>query len=201
MLSIASLKISSINFLTFTISKLRSHSTDVTKFASYIYEELFKSQDGADINGALRNAHEFVGKFLKGQLPDFVLQKYRVMVQRILQYGSAEAVTIPNVRVLIYTDGTQFVGQRRAAILPNPFVQYPLDGLNHDILIDAYLGQENDEGCKELRSLLSRCPIHNQHQFFLFDNPAKIGNLKYLFRMASRATGFCPKRLEKELYR
>jgi hypothetical protein len=73
--------------------------------------------------------------------------------------------------------------------------------LNHDILIGAYFGQESDQGCAELKTLLSNCPIHNSPQFFLFDKPSNIGNLKYLFRMASGASGFCPKCLEKQLKR
>jgi hypothetical protein len=105
------------------------------------------------------------------------------------------------VRVLIYTDGMQFDAGGNRILRPNPFTQYPLHGLNHDIVIGAFFGQEDDDGCKELQSLLSRCPIHDEPQFFLFDKPAKIGNLKYLFRMASGASGFCPKCLEKELYR
>jgi len=177
------------------------YDKDVTKFANYIYDELFKMQQGTDINQALMHAYTFVDKFLKGQLPNFPLKKYRVMMQRILKHGSAESVSIPNVRVLIYTDGMQFDSSGGRILRPNPFMQHPFEGLNHDIVIGAFFGEEEDEGCKELQSLLSRCPIHDELQFFLFDKPARIGNLKYLFRMASGASGFCPKCLEKELYR
>jgi len=177
------------------------YDKDVTKFANYIYDELYKLQQGTDINESLMQAHIFVDKFLQGQLPNFPLKKYRVMMQRILKHGSAESVSIPNVRVLIYTDGMQFDANGGRILRSNPFVERPLKGLNHDIVIGAFFGQDDDDGCQELQSLLSRCPIHDELQFFLFDKPAKIGNLKYLFRMASGASGFCPKCLEKELYR
>jgi hypothetical protein len=95
----------------------------------------------------------------------------------------------------------QFDASGGRILRPNPFMQHPFEGLNHDIVIGAFFGEEEDEGCKELQGLLSRCPIHDELQFFLFDKPARIGNLKYLFRMASGASGFCPKCLEKELYR
>ncbi len=177
------------------------YDKDVTKFANYIYDELYKMQQGTDINEALKQAHVFVEKFLKGKLPDFPLKKYRVMLQRILKHGPVESVSIPNIRVLIYTDGMQFDAGGNRVLLPNPFTQQPIEGLNHDIVIGAFFGNDDDDGCKELQGLLSRCPIHDEKQFFLFDKPAKIGNLKYLFRMASGASGFCPKCLEKELYR
>jgi|GEM_PF-2193718 hypothetical protein len=172
---------------------------NVKKFEDYIYDELMKFQQGTDINQALREAHLFVDKFLKKQLPNFLLKKYRSMTQRVLKHDSSESVAIPNVRVLIYTDGMQYT-DRDKVLRPNPFKQSPLEGLNHDILIGAFFGKETDDGCKDLRGILSRCPIHDELQFFLFDNPAKIGDLKYLFRMASGASGFCPKCLEKELY-
>ncbi|MEJ7769340.1 MAG: Ig-like domain-containing protein [Chitinophagaceae bacterium] len=177
------------------------YDKDVTKFANYIYDELYKMQQGTDINQALLQAHAFVEKFVKGQLLNFPLKKYRVMMQRILKHGPVESVSIPNVRVLIYTDGMQFDASGNRELHANPFTQKPIEGLNHDIVIGAFFGNEEDEGCRELQSLLSRCPIHDETQFFLFDKPAKIGNLKYLFRMASGASGFCPKCLEKELYR
>jgi hypothetical protein len=177
------------------------YDKDVTKFANYLYDELYKMQQGTDINQALTQAHSFVEKFLKGQLPNFPLKKYRVMMQRILKHGPVESVSIPNVRVLIYTDGMQFDSVGNRGLNQNPFIQYPIEGLNHDIVIGAFFGQGNDDGCSELQGLLSKCPIHDETQFFLFDKPAKIGNLKYLFRMASGASGFCPKCLEKELNR
>lgn len=184
-----------------TIANLISRfDKDVTHFADYIHDELGKMLHGTDINQVLMHAHTFVDKFLKKQLTDLPVGNYRVMMQRILKYGSSEAVSIPNVRVLLYTDGKQFDKMGGRILRPNPFVQYPLEGLNHDIVIGAFFGKETDEGCKEFKSLLSRCPIHDELQFFLFDNPAKIGNLKYLFRMASGASGFCPKCLEKEMF-
>lgn len=188
-------------FLDTIANLIYRYDKDVTKFANYLYDELYKMQQGTDINQALREAHSFVQKFIKGQLPSFPLKKYRVMMQRILKHGSVESVSVANVRVLIYTDGMQFDANENRTLLPNPFEQQPIEGLNHDIVIGAFFGQDDDDGCKELQSLLSRCPIHDETQFFLFDKPAKIGNLKYLFRMASGASGFCPKCLEKELYR
>jgi len=174
---------------------------NVRKFAGYIYEELFKMQQGTDINKALDVAHSFIDKFLRKQSLDFGGKDYTPMQQVIIKGRSAASVTIPNVRVLIYTDGMQFDTRGEKQLRPNPFVRNVLPGLNHDIVIGAFFGQERDEGCRELKSLLSPCPIHEVPQFFLFDSPDKISYLKTLFRMASGASGFCPMCLERELRR
>jgi hypothetical protein len=183
-----------------TIEKLINRfDTDEKKFENYLYDELFKMQQGTDINQALLQAHSLVDKFLKGQLPNFPIKKYRPMMQRILT-SNGDSVFVPNIRVLIYTDGRQFAHGTKT-LHPNPFTQSPLEGLNHDIVIGAFFGKEDDEGCQDLKSILSKCPIHDELQFFLFDDPSRISSLKYLFRMASGASGFCPKDLDRELYR
>ena len=114
---------------------------------------------------------------------------------------TAGSVSIPNARVLIYTDGQQFDANKNRRLKGNPFIKKPLPGLNHDIVIGAFFGQERDEGCRELKSLLSKCPIHDETQFFLFDTPDRVNYLQTLFRMASGASGFCPICLEKGLIR
>ncbi|RDC62687.1 VWA domain-containing protein [Adhaeribacter pallidiroseus] len=173
---------------------------DVKKFANYLYDELYTMQQGTDINRALQQAYSFVDKFMKKQLPDFKVRDYAPMKQIILK-SSGDSLSIANVRVLIYTDGMQYDAQKNKILKANPFKLNPIVGLNHDIVIGAFFGNETDEGCQELQSLLSECPIHDERQFFLFNNPAKINILKYLFRMASGASGFCPRCLEKQLYR
>jgi hypothetical protein len=184
-----------------TVSNIIGRHRTIETFATYLYNELFKFQQGTDINKALQQAHSFVDKFLKKQLEGFPVKNYRPMLQRILKFNSVDAVSIPNVRVLMYTDGMQYVAKGSKVLSPNPFKQNLLQELNHDILIGAYFGLESDKGCQDLKNLVSNCPIHNIPQFFLFDNPAHIGDLKYLFRMASGASGFCPRCLEKQLKR
>lgn len=179
---------------------LKRFDKDVKKFAGYLHDELFMMQGGTDINRALQQAYSFVDKFLKKQLPDFTVRDYAPMRQIILG-SNGDSLSIANVRVLIYTDGMQYDANRNKILNDNPFKQNPLAGLNHDIVIGAFFGQETDEGCQELKGLLSTCPIHDELQFFLFNNPAKINILKYLFRMASGASGFCPRCLDKQLIR
>ncbi|QNF34718.1 VWA domain-containing protein [Adhaeribacter swui] len=187
-------------FMDTVANLLQRFDKDVKKFANYLYDELYMMQQGTDINRALQQAYIFVDKFMKKQLPDFKVRDYTPMKQIILK-SSGDSLSIANVRVLIYTDGMQYDANKNKVLQDNPFKVNPIAGLNHDIVIGAFFGDENDEGCRELQSLLSNCPIHDVPQFFLFNNPAKINILKYLFRMASGASGFCPKCLEKQLYR
>ncbi len=121
------------------------------------------------------------------------------MTQRIMKAGSTESVSVPNVRVLLYTDGMQRDAQGNRTLHPNPFTSNPLPGLNHDVVIGAFFGQATDEGCQELQSLLARCPRHDEPQFFLFNSPDQTDDLKELFRMASGASGFCPRCLAVKL--
>ncbi len=192
------------HMVTDTISNLIDQYKNVKAFGNYIYDELFEMQQQTDINQALAVAHSFVDKFMKNQLPGFPLKEYTPMSHRLpigkSTDGKIISAAIPNVRVFIYTDGMQYDSNQNKRLYDNPFQADPIEGLNHDIVIGAFFGQENDDGCQELKSLLSYCPIHTTtKQFFLFDGPEKIDYLKNLFRMASGASGFCPLCLDKTL--
>jgi hypothetical protein len=178
---------------------IKDYNNDVNQFSDYLYAQLFKMQRGTDINKALRVAHEYVGNFLQNRLNDFPVKNYTSMQQRILKAQSVDSISVPNVRVLIYTDGRQFVENGEKQLKANPFIQSPLPGLNHDVVIGAFLGKLKDDGCNELKGLLSECPRHDTTQFFLLDTHEKTRYLKHLFRMASGASGFCPMCLSQQL--
>ena len=183
-------------------SLIRRFDKDVSKFTTFIYEELYKMQQGTqgtDINAALKKAYAYVEGFLKKKL-DFPVKNYTPMYQSVLLGNSARSVSIPNIRVLLYTDGMQYDSSGNRRLKPNPFSASPLAGLNHDIVIGAFLGRSSEEGCNELKELLGNCPIHDEvQQFFLLDTAKKLGLMKHLFRMASGASGFCPLCLGKQL--
>jgi hypothetical protein len=157
-------------------------------------------QRGTDINLALQEAYQFVDKFLNKELPDFPIKDYEPMKQIILN-EKGESLSVANVRVLIYTDGMQYDAKKGKVLHDNPFKKKPLPDLNLDVVTGVFFGQETDDGCQELQGLLSKCPTHDVLQFFLFDSPTKIGVLRNLFRMASGASGFCPRCISKELKR
>jgi hypothetical protein len=179
---------------------IKRFDKDVRKFSAYIYDELFSMQQGTDINAALKAAYTYIDAFLQKKL-NFPVPNYSPMYQSIMKGGSATSVSIPNIRVMMYTDGRQYDAQEGRHLKPNPFLKPPA-GLNHDVLIGAFFGRASDDGCAELKELVIFCPTHEDtKQFFLFDTPKKIDLMKHLFRMASGASGFCPLCLGKELRR
>lgn len=166
-----------------TVKQILDEYQTVEKFADYLYTELLEMQGTTDIIGALQAAYSFVDKFLNKSIPNF--QDYTPLEQ-VLYTKNGEQKVIPNTRVLLYTDGQQYL-QGVSSPLENPF-----KNMSTDILIGAFFGQHTDAGCAEFRAILSPCPQHGFEQFFLFDSPTKSQTLRKLFRMASGASGFCP---------
>jgi hypothetical protein len=95
-----------------------------------------------------------------------------------------EQLTVPNVRVLIYSDGEYNPPDGKP--LANPFANEPLS-----VLMTVYMGGGQDEGAKQMQSLACTCPTHSVNGYFLINNPERYQTLRYLFRMASGTTGFC----------
>lgn len=172
-----------------TIKEIINEFGDENTFADYLYSELLKMQGTTDINGALKAAFSFVDKFLKKQIPNF--QDYTPLEHDGYTYNGT-IKKLPNARVLIYSDGQQYVNGVTEP-LTNPFRE-----MDVDILMGAFFGKDTDAGCSELRSIMSKCPKHGNEQFFLIDNPSKIAGLRNLFKMASGASGFCPLCIPKE---
>ena len=177
-------------------SLIKRFDADVHKFALFLEEELGSMKQGTDINAALNEAYWVVSNFMENKFRSIYDGQYSPVQQTILKFGTIDSVSIPNVRVLIYTDGMQYDARENRTLLPNPFNAHPILGLNHDVLIGAYFGQGNEDGAAQLSSVVSKCPVHDVRQFFLIDSPTRINSLQSLFRMASGASGFCPKCLE-----
>lgn len=159
------------------------------EFANYLYNELNEMRGTTDINGALKAADSFAQAFRNNSIPG--LTNYSVM-EHIVYTRAGETKNVPNIRVLMYTDGIQYTGDHTEPLY-NPFGSW-----DTDVLMGAFFGQPDEEGCSELRSVLSKCPSHGFEQFFLLDHPSKTAQIRKLFRMASGASGFCPLCLPKE---
>ncbi len=170
-----------------TVEDLLNEYENPQKFAKYLNSELAALNGGTNINGALNLAYSFVKKFIDGNVPG--MENCIANVQT--QWIGNKSIDIPNVRVMLYTDGAQL--QHYGDII-NPF-KANKDEL--DLLIGAYIGNPDDEGCKQLEEITSNCPIHNKKQFYVMDDPKKIATLRGLFRMASGTSGFCPYCIEK----
>lgn len=168
--------------LTESVETILSKYPDAAQLAKYLYSELSSMNGGTDINSALTMANAFVEKFINGEVPGMSNCIPNVQNQFIPARGLS--IDVPNVRVLIYTDGEQ---------LPSfgPIVN-PFKANDPDVLIGAFIGSESDNGCSALKDILSTCPVHNVKQFYVLDSPTKAATLRGLFRMASGTSGFCP---------
>ena len=170
-----------------TVEDILNEHENPQKFAKYLYNELAALNGGTNINGALNLAYSFVKKFIDGSVPGMENCIANVQTQLI----GNKSVDVPNVRIMLYTDGEQL--QHYGQIV-NPF---KANNEELDLLIGAYIGNPDDAGCKQLEEITGSCPIHNQKQFYTMDDPKKIATLRGLFRMASGTSGFCPYCIEK----
>ena len=157
---------------------------NVDKFASFFKEELSRMRGDTNINDALNAAHVLVEKFLNKELS--TLEDYEVLYHALWTHDK-EDIDVPNVRVLLYTDGQHNVPNATDPII-NPFSK-----MKPDILMGVFVGSEQHEGCDKLKAVLSNCPEHSHPQFFLLDRFEKLTTLRKLFHMASGTSGFCVK--------
>jgi len=165
-----------------TVAEIINDYRDPKVFAEYLYKELAALNGGTNINGALNLAYSFVKKFIDGTVPG--MENCIANVQT--QWVGTKSIDIPNVRIMLYTDGEQL--SHYGAIV-NPF---KANNDELDLLIGAYIGNPADSGCRQLEDVMSDCPIHHKKQFYVMDMPNKIATLRGLFRMASGTSGFCP---------
>jgi hypothetical protein len=165
-----------------TIEQIKNQYANDADFAKFLYEELKTMKGGTNINTALEMAHSFVTNFNDGTVKGMGNYTPKKHTDYAL---SGRPLTVPNVRVLIYTDGDQL---QQFGEIVSPFQKDEID-----LLIGVFIGQENESGCQKLRTVIGKCPIHNHEQFLVFDVPQKNMALKGMFRMASGASGFCVK--------
>lgn len=167
-----------------TVSDILKKYSSPGAFAGFLKERFHEMHGGTDINKALGFAKEIYDDFMnKGDLSKYNGPKnVKPILHTIFDRDNKERI-IPNIRVLIYTDGME----TQSSKIVNPFKNEEVD-----VLMGSYFGPGEEEGCKALREILSRCPKHDIEQFFLINDPGRIQTLRKLFRMASGASGFCP---------
>lgn len=153
------------------------------EFSKFLLESF--RYGGTDINAALAFAKQIYDDFIqRGDLSKYGGPSNVLPVKQSILTKGGDQKIVPNVRVLIYTDGED---QVTGKITGNPFKQEEVD-----VLMGAFFGRGEEEGCRELKGILSKCPIHEVDQFFLINDPTRIQTMRKLFRMASGASGFCP---------
>jgi len=156
------------------------------EFEKYLLKEFSIRNGQTDINTTLQMAYSEANQFIAHNFK--LLGNYKLKNHSVLLHNN-DVDTIPNVRVLLYTDGLQYVSGKMEKLF-NPFNNNKQN--KYDFLIGAFIGNATSRGGKALEEVVGKCPKHNKKQFFLIDKPNKMKSFKNLFRMASGASGFCP---------
>jgi hypothetical protein len=153
-------------------------------FTDFLKSKFRQMHGRTDINNALRFAKEIYEGFMhNGDLSKYKgPNNVRPIMHTVFDKNSNKKI-VPNVRVLIYTDGMD----TESTQIINPFKNEDVD-----ILMGCYFGIGEEQGCRALKEIVSKCPKHDFEQFFLINDPRRIQTLRKLFRMASGASGFCP---------
>ena len=167
-----------------TVADILKNCPNPGEFTDFLKTNFCKMHGGTDINKALMFAKEIYGDFVtKGDLSKYNGPTNVKPVMHTVFDKNNNKHIVPNIRALIYTDGMDTESSK----LINPF-----KGEDVDVLMGSYFGPGEEEGCKALREIISKCPKHDFEQFFLINDPNRIQTLRKLFRMASGASGFCP---------
>ena len=178
-----------------SIEKVVEEYRDASGLEQVLKDKMNKKNGATDINRALEVAIGFTQQFINSDIA--ILGHYKPRIQTVLD-DNMISHQVPNVRVVLFTDGGQYMGPDKTELKASPFKNLQYNGKIFDLLMCAYYGSSTDNDYEKLKGLASKCPRHPEtNQFFLFDDPTKVANLKGLFRMASGASGFCPTCLDE----
>ncbi len=151
-----------------------------------------------DISKALSLADEIRNDALNHDLSKYGINgDFSILHHDIVAKKTDTPQSIPNVRVLIYSDGSHNSADNTSLI--NSF-----DDKEDSPLMTVFFGSPDDpdstikQGADEMKSLSCLCPIHNLSGYFLISDSKRYAMLRGLFRMASGASGFCPSCLVKQ---
>ncbi len=134
---------------------------------------------------------------LMQNLPDNIKEYEDVLKKLDLNSQSITAgesmFRIPNIRVLIYSDGEHNVGE-----LKNPFKDRYLkaglkssEGTPTNGVMSIYFGSASDPGAEQMRSIAGYCPQHGGVGYIPISKLEHDKYLRDLLHLTSKATGFC----------
>lgn len=167
---------------------------------TYLYDYFTNDHGGVDrgatdLSAALKLAREIYDLTLAGDLsPIGVNATARLMDHSDIVTSAGQQISMPNIRVMIYSDGAH-----NGSHLTNAF-----DGLHPSPLMTAFIGddqasEDSKIGADQMKLLGNDCPEHGQKGYFLINSPERHAVLRNLFRMASGASGFCPQCLRRDI--
>ncbi|MBF0275214.1 MAG: hypothetical protein HQK84_08290 [Nitrospinae bacterium] len=137
-----------------------------------------------NVTDGLRLAHELKESCLKGDMTPFGGPSNIRAVEDVCLTPEGDSVNVPNIRCLIYSDGSHNYPNKTT--ITNPFANDETS-----VLMSAFFGKEDSRGFKQMESIACICPKHGEPGTFLVNNAERYHQLRGLFRMSSGASGFC----------
>jgi hypothetical protein len=169
---------------------LEEYGQNLTKFLHDQYDNDRANIDhsGTNITAALKLARDITDAAIAGSLATYgVTHPVSLMAQPVGVFQKP-AITVPNVRAMIYSDGAHNQGP-----LVNAF-----EGMQPaSVLMTAFIGDEEATaeartGADQMKALANICPTHNQPGYFLINTLGRRAYLRQLYHMTTGASGFCP---------
>jgi hypothetical protein len=143
-----------------------------------------------DITAALKLASDIYDGAVAGDLSRFDNSKTtRLIDQEKIYRPDKDPIQVPNVRVMLYSDGQH--NPQQSSPISNPFEKLEVSPLMTAFIGNEASSKESLEGAKQLKELANICPIHGKKGYFLINSSKRHAVLRNLFRMATRASGFC----------
>jgi len=149
---------------------------------------------GTNVTEGLRLGHELVVKTLANDLSAFgIPHSISLIQQKPFLPPVGDPIEVPNIRVMIYSDGAHNQGA-----LTNPFT----DMQPVSVLMTAFIGNEtiNDEariGANQMKEFAAICPEHRQPGYFLINTRGRGEFLRRIFHMATGTSGLCSQCMSK----
>lgn len=148
-------------------------------------------RESTDISKALSLAHSVYQAALQGDLSKFgVHGRINLMEHNPYRLSDGKQFTVPNVRILIYSDGQHLPAD--GTPLASPF-RGDLEAGQVSVLMTAFFGDGSMPGADEMKKLACVCPVHEVKGYFLIDRVERYHSLREIFHMATGTSGFCPR--------
>lgn len=169
----------------------------------YLHDQFVNDRPGVDpnatnITAALDLAREIADATLAGDLSRFGVPNSVSLIDQ-KQFWSPETgdIKLPNIRVVIYSDG-----QHNEGALRNAFATFP----PRSVLMTAFLGDREASdnarnGSDQMKALANICPVHNRPGYFLVNSLLRSDYLRQLYHMSTGTSGLCPSCMRDEQVR
>lgn len=176
---------------------IRDHFASSSELEQHITAEFQHHIDlwgkGTNISRGLEKAREIFNGLCTNDISLFGGPQHVELIEHDIVAWDDSEKTIPNFRAFIFSDGDHNRGP-----LLNPFADGDPSSVPWALLMTAFVGSEVHSGAAQMQEISGVCPQHGKRNFFLINNPRRYQQLSGLFRMASGASGFCPRCLGEQ---